>query len=122
MERLEALQSLTACREADALFHTNEDEKNYRKFEEKKELKRFHSDQIVSSCRVHESSAALAVTKIMSYSTCILFTYNQPMFVFSTIVAGYMTYVKRPHQFLRTVPTLGETVGIQSLPYINLTG
>ena len=48
MGRLEALQTLTACREADAIFHSNEDEKNYRKFEEKKELKNFQSEQIVS--------------------------------------------------------------------------
>ena len=49
MDRLEAIQSLRACRDADALFHANEDEKNFRKFEEKKELKGFHSKQIVSS-------------------------------------------------------------------------
>ena len=49
LDRLEAIQSLQACREADALFHANEDEKNFRKFEEKKELKGFHSKQIVSS-------------------------------------------------------------------------
>lgn len=46
MDRLEAIQSLRACRDADALFHANEDEKNFRKFEEKKELKGFHSKQI----------------------------------------------------------------------------
>ena len=57
MGRLEALQTLTVCREADAIFHSNEDEKNYRKFEEKKELKNFHSEQIVSNNNTNKCSS-----------------------------------------------------------------
>ena len=67
MGRLEALQILTACREADAIFHSNEDEKNYRKFEEKKELKNFHSEQIVSNNNDNNNKHSLFTINLINY-------------------------------------------------------